>query len=93
MVMVDELRTSRWLRPVKSKAQRSQVRGLMCSTSNNNIIRGRALTVLLHVVMPCNLIADSLTRLLCRLACNHPTTPATHVLPQITRHVAPASNQ
>ncbi|GFH30259.1 hypothetical protein HaLaN_29077 [Haematococcus lacustris] len=27
-----------WLRPVKSKAKRSRVRGLMCSTSNNNII-------------------------------------------------------
>ncbi|GFH32530.1 hypothetical protein HaLaN_31766 [Haematococcus lacustris] len=25
----------RWLRPVYSKAKRSQVRGLMCSTSNN----------------------------------------------------------
>ncbi|GFH26667.1 hypothetical protein HaLaN_24850, partial [Haematococcus lacustris] len=29
----------RWLRPVKSMAKRSQVRSLMCSTSNNNIIR------------------------------------------------------
>ncbi|KAJ9517962.1 hypothetical protein QJQ45_004276 [Haematococcus lacustris] len=29
----------RWLRPVKSKAKRSQVRGLMCSTSINNITR------------------------------------------------------
>ncbi|GFH05734.1 hypothetical protein HaLaN_00244 [Haematococcus lacustris] len=25
----------RWLRPVYSEAKRSQVRGLMCSTSNN----------------------------------------------------------
>ncbi|KAJ9526019.1 hypothetical protein QJQ45_009446 [Haematococcus lacustris] len=29
----------RWLRPVKSKAKRSQVRGLMCLTSINNITR------------------------------------------------------
>ncbi|KAJ9528898.1 hypothetical protein QJQ45_000455 [Haematococcus lacustris] len=29
----------RWLRPVKSMAKRSQVRGLMCSTSINNITR------------------------------------------------------
>ncbi|KAJ9527103.1 hypothetical protein QJQ45_025201, partial [Haematococcus lacustris] len=30
----------RWLRPVKSMAKRSQVRGLMCLTSINNITRG-----------------------------------------------------
>ncbi|KAJ9508788.1 hypothetical protein QJQ45_028099 [Haematococcus lacustris] len=30
---------SRWLRPVKSMAKRSQVRGLMCLTSINNITR------------------------------------------------------
>ncbi|KAJ9515503.1 hypothetical protein QJQ45_016499, partial [Haematococcus lacustris] len=35
VLMVDEFRTSRWLRPVYSKAKRSQVRGLMSSTSNN----------------------------------------------------------
>ncbi|KAJ9507104.1 hypothetical protein QJQ45_004739 [Haematococcus lacustris] len=29
----------RWLRPVKSRAKRSQVRGLMCLTSINNITR------------------------------------------------------
>ncbi|GFH06376.1 hypothetical protein HaLaN_00996, partial [Haematococcus lacustris] len=29
----------RWLRPVKSMAKRSQVRGLMCLTSINNITR------------------------------------------------------
>ncbi|GFH13362.1 hypothetical protein HaLaN_09232 [Haematococcus lacustris] len=29
----------RWLRPMYGKAKRSQVRGLMCSNSNDNIIR------------------------------------------------------
>ncbi|KAJ9513162.1 hypothetical protein QJQ45_029347 [Haematococcus lacustris] len=33
------MRPCRWLRPVKSMAKRSQVRGLMCLTSINNITR------------------------------------------------------
>ncbi|KAJ9525601.1 hypothetical protein QJQ45_003380 [Haematococcus lacustris] len=33
------VKVTRWLRPVYSKAKRSQVRGLMCLTSINNITR------------------------------------------------------
>ncbi|GFH18842.1 hypothetical protein HaLaN_15708, partial [Haematococcus lacustris] len=41
----------RWLRLVKSKAKRTQGRGLMCSTSNNKIIRfyDRDMSVALNI--------------------------------------------
>ncbi|KAJ9518283.1 hypothetical protein QJQ45_010250 [Haematococcus lacustris] len=39
----------RWLRPVYSEAKRSQVRGLMCSTSNNIRFYDRDVSAALNI--------------------------------------------
>ncbi|KAJ9522845.1 hypothetical protein QJQ45_023633 [Haematococcus lacustris] len=41
--------TPRWLRPVYSEAKRSQVRGLMCSTSNNIRFYDRDVSAALNI--------------------------------------------